>query len=129
VSPDGIEKCEQCTELRQVLSEKGDGYEGSEKQVLETMTMDDLYSNIRFEYIRGRRGGADLIISTTSPKNVGKLQINPPMILAGKWANYAIRRLQRNRKARPGHYTWINVLLVRGMPTMCQMELKTSWKK
>ena len=33
--------------------------------------------------------GVDLILSTTSPKNVGKLQINPPMILAGKWANYA----------------------------------------
>jgi hypothetical protein len=61
VSPDGIEKCKQCTELRQVLSEKGNGYEGSEKQVLETMTMDDLYSNIRFEYIRGRRGGFDSI--------------------------------------------------------------------
>jgi hypothetical protein len=47
--------------LRQVLPEKGDGYEGSEKQVLETMTMGGLYSNIRFEYIQGRRGGFDSI--------------------------------------------------------------------
>ena len=43
--------------MYQVLPEKGDGYEGSEKQVLETMTMGGLYSNIRFEYIQGRRGG------------------------------------------------------------------------
>ena len=61
MSPDGIEKCEQCTELHQVLLEKGDGYEGSEKQVLEMMTMDGLYSNISFEYIQGRRGGFDYI--------------------------------------------------------------------
>ncbi len=75
-------------------------------------------------------GGVDLILSTTSPKNVGKLQINPPMILAGKWANYAlfIRMLQHNRKGRPEHYTWMDLLLVQGMPTMCQMELKTSWE-
>jgi hypothetical protein len=33
--------------------------------------------------------GAVLVLSTTSPKNVAKIQINPPMILAGKWANYA----------------------------------------
>ncbi len=33
--------------------------------------------------------GADLILATQSPNNLGKLQINPPMILAGKWANYA----------------------------------------
>ncbi len=44
-----------------MLPEKGDGYEGSEKQVLETMTMGGLYSNIRFEYIQGRRGGFDSI--------------------------------------------------------------------
>ena len=47
--------------VKAVLREKGDGYEGSEKQVLETMLMDDLYSNIHFEYIRGRRGGFDSI--------------------------------------------------------------------
>jgi hypothetical protein len=33
--------------------------------------------------------GASLVLSTTSPKNVGKLQINPLMILAGRWADYA----------------------------------------
>jgi hypothetical protein len=33
--------------------------------------------------------GAVLVLSTTSQKNVAKIQINPPMILAGKWANYA----------------------------------------
>jgi hypothetical protein len=36
--------------------------------------------------------GAALVLSTlstTSPTNAGKIQINPPMILAGKWANYA----------------------------------------
>jgi hypothetical protein len=33
--------------------------------------------------------GASLVLSTTSLKNVGKIQINPPMILAGRWANYA----------------------------------------
>jgi hypothetical protein len=33
--------------------------------------------------------GAVLVLSTTLPKNVAKIQIHPPMILAGKWANYA----------------------------------------
>jgi hypothetical protein len=32
--------------------------------------------------------GAVLVLSTTLQKNVAKIQINPPMILAGKWANY-----------------------------------------
>jgi hypothetical protein len=37
-------------------------------------------------------GGAALVLSTlsmTSLTNAGKIQINPPMTLAGKWANYA----------------------------------------
>jgi hypothetical protein len=36
--------------------------------------------------------GAALVLSTlstTSPTNAGKIQINPPIILAGKWVNYA----------------------------------------
>ena len=33
--------------------------------------------------------GASLVLSTTSLDNVGKFQINPPTILAGRWANYA----------------------------------------
>ncbi len=42
MSAEGIEKCEACAESRKVLPEAGDGYEGSEKEVLETMTMYDL---------------------------------------------------------------------------------------
>ena len=32
--------------------------------------------------------GAVLVLSTTSQKNVAKIQINPPMIVAGKCVNY-----------------------------------------
>ena len=42
VSADGIEIWEPCVELRQVLPEASDGYEGSEKEVLEMMTIYDL---------------------------------------------------------------------------------------
>ncbi len=42
MSAEGIEKCEACAESRKVLPEAGDDYEGSEKEVLETMTMYDL---------------------------------------------------------------------------------------
>ncbi len=42
MSAEGIGKSEACAESRKVLPEAGDDYEGSEKEVLETMTMYDL---------------------------------------------------------------------------------------
>jgi hypothetical protein len=74
--------------------------------------------------------GVDLIRSTTSPKNVGKLQINPPMILAGKWANYAHCNTKVATKSKSTSWTLYlekGAFSTQGMPTMCQMELKTTW--
>ena len=42
MSAEGIGKSEACAESRKVLPEASDDYEGSEKEVLETMTMYDL---------------------------------------------------------------------------------------
>jgi hypothetical protein len=70
--------------------------------------------------------GAALIISTlstTSPTNAGKIQINPPMILAGKWANYA--HCNTNIATESTRKSWTLYLdkraFVHGMPIMCHL--------
>ncbi len=61
--------------------------------------------------------GAVLVLSTTSPKTVAKIQINPPMILAGKWANYAHCNTNVSIEAESKRKSWTLYLDKRAFST------------
>ncbi len=60
---------------------------------------------------------AVLVLSTTSPKTVAKIQINPPMILAGKWANYAHCNTNVSIEAESKRKSWTLYLDKRAFST------------
>ena len=76
-----------------------------------------------------RDDGAALVLSTTCPNHVEKIQINPPMILAGKWANFAHCNTNVSTETESKRQSWTLYLDKRIFSTRYRYNIPNGFKE